>query len=77
MVARDYRSFLVRYWRLDARRRVEVAHIQSGAAARLGSLVEAAAWMAAQCGESAEAIAPAMPTVVPSCPSTEIERRAP
>lgn len=47
-MARQYGAFLVRYWRLaDGDRRLAVAHIQSGASARVASLAAALDWMAA------------------------------
>jgi hypothetical protein len=46
---RRYTSFLVRCWSLaDDRRRLEVIHVQSGERARVGSLDEAFAWLAAR-----------------------------
>ena len=47
-MARAYRSFLVRHWRLsDDEQRIEIIHIQSGRRTSVTSLLAALAWIGA------------------------------
>ncbi len=51
-MARHYYAFLVRCWRLDdGERRIEIAHIQSGARTRVTSIAAALAWIGARAAE--------------------------
>jgi hypothetical protein len=50
-----YGAFLVRCWhRADGAWRVVIEHVQSGERARLASVAEAAAWLAARTDDAAE-----------------------
>lgn len=45
VVVPRYSSFLVRFWRTESERRIEVEHIQSGGRLTVASLAGAIAWM--------------------------------
>ncbi len=50
-MGRQYSSFVIRVWDpTEGETRVEVKHIQSGAHAKLDSLLAATVWLASQCG---------------------------
>ena len=52
-MVRRYCAFLVRCWRLDdGERRIEIAHIQSGARTRATSVAAALAWIGARAAEN-------------------------
>lgn len=52
-MVRRYSAFLVRCWRLDdGERRIEIAHIQSGARTRVTSVAAALAWIGARAAEN-------------------------
>jgi len=51
-MATAYRSFLVRYWRLeDGKRRIEIRRIRSDARTSVTTLAAALTWISLECGE--------------------------
>jgi hypothetical protein len=50
-MARRYDSFVLRCWRRDGERRVEVEHLQSGGRIRAATLAAAVGWIGARCGD--------------------------
>ncbi len=49
-MVRQYRSFVIRHWRLNGDRRIKIEHLQSGESAQVVTLAEALAWLDARCG---------------------------
>ncbi len=77
-MVKHYCAFLVRCWRLDdGERRIEIAHIQSGARTRVTSIAAALAWISARSRATAAAGPPVLdpsndpPGTVPDAPAKD------
>lgn len=56
-----YSSFVLRFWRTDSGRRIDVEHIQSGGTLSATTLAAALAWMSALASAPAGTADPAKP----------------
>jgi hypothetical protein len=74
---RAHGAFLVRYWRYNGERRIEVEHLQSGASASLTAFAEVERWIEARswpaAGEDMAEQAGAAPRARESRPETRAE----